>query len=79
MGGFEIRDLIMYATIIFAAGGIYANISSLKTEFKEFREQMRLTLFGADGRNGMVGDTHILKEHIKGCPFGHGKRGAEHE
>jgi hypothetical protein len=70
MGGLELKDIITIATIIFAAGIIYQRIGTVERTL----EKIQITLFGNDGRNGLVGDTHSLKEHIKGCPFGHGKR-----
>lgn len=80
----EIRDIYIIVTIIFAAGVLYGNLKSFRKDFDAHRiesanrnKQFELTMFGVDGRNGVVGDVHTLKEHVKNCPFGHGKR--EHE
>jgi hypothetical protein len=62
-----IKDLLYVATIIFAAGGVYYRLGSLEKMFVEFRSDIRLTLFGQDGRNGVVGDVAIVKAHTDHC------------
>ncbi len=71
---FEVRDLVTLATIVFAAGILYGSIKSFRREFdehraesSEWRKRLERTLFGEDGRNGLVGDNIKHEEHIKIC------------
>lgn len=71
---FEIRDLITIGTIVFAAGILYGNIKSFRKEFEtdrkeswEWRRRLERTMYGDDGRNGLVGDSIKHGEHIEGC------------
>ena len=71
---FEIRDLVTIGTIVFAAGILYGTIKSFRHEFDNhriesltWRAKLEKTLFGEDGRNGLVGDNIIHGEHIKNC------------
>jgi len=71
---FELRDLVTIGTIIFAAGMIYGNIKSFRRDFDshridsmEWRNKIECALFGADGRNGLVGDSIKHGEHINHC------------
>jgi hypothetical protein len=60
--------------VTFAAGVIYGNLKSFKKDFDDhriesltWRAKLEKTLFGDDGRNGLVGDNIIHGEHIKAC------------
>lgn len=46
---------------------IIGRFDSLETSVKDEFKGFRLTLFGVDGRNGIVGDLHEVKGHIRLC------------
>jgi hypothetical protein len=72
----ELRDIMTIATIVFAAGVLYGKLEAFRRDFDahrteslSWRAKLEATLFGADGRNGLVGDTIKHGEHIKHCIF----------
>ena len=67
MGGFEIRDIVYLLTFVFAAGIHYQRLGAMEKSFSEFKTEIRMTLFGADGRNGVVGDVRSAKDHTDQC------------
>lgn len=60
---FEFRDWVYIGTVIFAAGILYAKLGSVQATV----DKIQVTLFGHDGRNGVVGDLHDVKGHVAYC------------
>jgi hypothetical protein len=74
MEDFDWKFVLQILSVAFAAGVIYGSLKSFRTDFDnhrieslEWRKKLEKTLFGEDGRNGLVGDNIIHGEHIKNC------------
>ena len=81
--------ILTLLTVVFAAGGAYTGLKlnmlafrrdfdSHRAESIEWRRELKMTLFGADGRNGLVGDTIKHGEHIQVCKQHMEARGERH-
>jgi hypothetical protein len=57
------NNLIQMAVYIFGTGILYARLEIVIKDVLKIER----TLFGDDGRNGVVGDVHVVTEHIKRC------------
>lgn len=80
----ELGIILEIAAIVFGVGVLYGKIQSSQkaaetrhAENISWQKKIELALFGADGRNGLVGDTIKHGEHIKHCVFA--TRNGDHE
>ena len=74
MENLDWKFVLQILSVAFAAGAIYGKLKSFRNDFDEHRKEsltwrakLERTLFGEDGRNGLVGDNIIYGEHIKVC------------
>jgi len=59
----DINTVIQLGAIVLGIGVLYGKLNNLESLVADFKR----TLFGQDGRNGVVGDMIIVKEHIQQC------------
>jgi hypothetical protein len=85
MEDFDWKFVLQILSVAFAAGVIYGSLKSFRADFDAhriesltWRAKLERTLFGEDGRNGLVGDNIIHGEHIKVCKA-HLERMRNHE